>query len=82
MKPTKVLKYESQSIEIDWDTPQWVIAKDDQSFIVLTTGEHGGVTFVGTSLPNEACPSGGHSKKWSKSAFTPLAIPMQIEISN
>lgn len=82
MKPTKVLKHESQSLEIDWNTPQWVTAEDDLSFIILTTGEHEEHAFVGTLLPNEDYPNGGYGEDWSKSDFIPLVTPMQIEISN
>jgi hypothetical protein len=75
LKPT-------QSVEIDWSKPQWVLSKNGSLVVVLTTGEHSSVNFTGTALPCEAYPNGDCSDTWVKHNFQPVQGEIPFIISN
>lgn len=79
MKKLK-LPQQKKSNEIDWDIPQWVIAKNGD--VVLTTGNHNGRSFSGTCMPCKGFPKGIYLNTWFKPNFTRLNFVILFVINN
>ena len=78
----KKVQINQAKTEIDWSKPMWVQCIDDNSLIILTTGEHKNLRFEGTAMPCKAYKDGKHFNQWLKGAFQPLVGEIQFTISN